>query len=118
MDNIVACLKNLRINVVNEEFDLQKSIAQLLAENNISFQREYRLARGNRVDFFAAGIVIEVKKGKPNRQQVIRQLERYAEFDEIKGIILVVETKLDVPREISGKPCMSLGLNKLWGIAL
>ncbi|WP_024834132.1 hypothetical protein [Ruminiclostridium josui] len=120
MNEIIDALKTLRINPINEEYDLQAEIEKLLISAGIAHERECWLGPRNRVDFLTLkrGIAIEVKKGKPNKAQVISQLQRYAKFDRVKGIILVVEKNLDVPKEINGKPCVSLGLNKLWGIAL
>ena len=119
MQRIIEALNKLRTNPVNDEYVLQIEIARLLCLSRITFQREYMLGPRNRVDFITDnGIVIEVKKGKPNKTQVINQLRRYAAFPKVKGIILVVEKNLDIPREINGKPCRSFGLNKLWGIAL
>lgn len=120
MQQIIDVLKTLRINPVNEEYDLQAEIEKLLIDAEIHYERECKLGPRNRVDFltFKDGIAVEVKKGKPNKSQVINQLCRYAEFDRVKGIILVVEKNMDVPKEINKKPCVSLGLNKLWGIAL
>jgi predicted AAA+ superfamily ATPase len=120
MQELINILKTLRINPINEEYDLQAEIEKLLIDAEIHYERECKLGPRNRVDFltFKNEIAIEVKKGKPNKSQIIRQLQRYAEFDRVKGIILVIEKNMDVPKVISGKPCVSLGLNKLWGIAL
>lgn len=118
VEAILNVLRNLRINVVDEEYELQDQIAKALSSANIAYQKEYRLGRRNRVDFFIDGIVIEVKKGKPYSGQVIKQIERYAAFKEVTTIILVVERNLDLPKKINGKPVYSFGLNKLWGIAL
>jgi hypothetical protein len=63
------------------------------------------------------GVGIEAKKGKPNERQVLRQLQRYAGFKQVTGLILVIERYMDLPEEINGKPVRSIGLNKLWGIA-
>ena len=118
MNDIITAIMKLRINPVIEEYELQIKIADVLEREGLSFKKEYKLAPRNRVDFFIDGIVIEVKKGKPYGRQVIEQVRRYSEYEEVKGVILVVEKNLDLPREVNGKPCMSLGLNKLWGIAL
>ena len=116
---VVKTLQKLRIKVVSVEYDLQNEISNLLSDAGISFQKEYRLGKGSRVDFLtSSGVAIEVKKGKPNRLSVINQLQKYAEFDEVKSIILIIETSLTVPKEINGKPCVSVGLRKLWGIAI
>lgn len=119
LTSIVEILSKLRINVVDEEYELQKDIDQLLTVAGIDFKKEYVLGPRNRVDFLTMdGIAIEVKKGKPNKQRVIQQLERYTKFEEVTAVILVVETSLYIPKELNGKPCLSFGLNKLWGIAL
>jgi hypothetical protein len=92
---------------------------ELLQEAGISFKKEYSPAPRNRIDFLVdGGIGIEVKKGKPNRTQVCAQLERYAAFDCIRAIILVVERSVNIPREVKGKQCVLFGLNRLWGVAL
>jgi len=119
MDELINILKQLRVSVTSNEYSLQNKIAELLRINGVSFTKEHKLGRGNRVDFLTSdGIAIEIKKGKPNKAAVHNQLYRYAEYGEIQGIILVVETSLIVPREVAGKPCRALGLQKLWGIAL
>lgn len=104
--------------MVDDEYELQHKIAEQLIKAGIPFKKEYVLGPRNRVDFMIDGCIIEVKKGKPNKQQVIRQLERYTGFSEVTSVILVVETSLDIPREVNSKKCFSFGLNKLWGIAL
>lgn len=87
----------------------------------MEYDKEHYLGRGNRVDFLTAtGIAVEVKKGKPNRERLLSQINRYAEFEEVQSIIIVVETSLQDPINHSrnGKPCKVVGLLKQWGIAL
>jgi hypothetical protein len=116
---IISALKELRVNAVFEEYELQDEIAKILKSHNISFIKEHKLGPRNRIDFFIdKGIGIEIKKGKPNRTKVIKQLERYASFNEISALILVIERSMDIPRYINNKPCLSIGLNKQWGIAI
>lgn len=119
INSILKVLKNLRVNTIDDEYKLQQKIAEQLTFANIDFKKEYVLGPRNRVDFMIdGGIAIEVKKGKPNKQQVIRQIERYTEFQKVTAVILVVETSLNIPKKINNKECVSFGLNKLWGIAL
>lgn len=118
VQSVINALKPLRIGVITEEYDLQTAIAAALDVANIQYIRECKLGPRNRVDFFIDGIVIEVKKSKPNSRHVIEQLERYASFKQVTAIILVIEKNLDIPKTINGKPCVSFGLNKQWGIAL
>ena len=121
VEHILAALRTMRVARVNDEYELQERIKQCLTEHNITYEKEYRLGRYSRVDFLVhSGIAIEVKQGhaKPNQATVVSQLTRYAAFDVVTAIILVVDRNLHLPSEINGKPCVSFGLHKLWGIAL
>ena len=118
-ERVLKVLRNIRTGVTIEEYSLQDMIADLLMASGLSFKKEYRLAPRNRIDFLVeGGVGIEVKKGKPNRTNVARQLERYAAFGDINTIILVVERTVDIPARINGKRCILFGLNRLWGVAL
>lgn len=116
---ILSALGRIRIGVTNSEFEIQQLIDEVLDEQGISYTKEYKLAPRNRIDFFIdSGIGIEVKRGKPNKTQVVRQLERYTSFDEIRAVILVVDRNVSIPDKIKGKRCILFGLNRLWGVAL
>lgn len=118
MEQVIAALKRMRTHVIINEFILQRSIAKELDNAGISYKSEFLLGSKNRIDFLTdSGIGIEAKKGKPNEQLVFKQLTRYAEFEQIKGLILVIERYMDLPDQINGKPIVSIGLRKLWGIA-
>ncbi|WP_133158682.1 hypothetical protein [Clostridium thermosuccinogenes] len=119
VERVLKVLRNIRTGVTIEEYSLQDAIAHLLMASGIPFKKEYKLAPRNRIDFFVeGGVGIEVKKGKPNRTDVVRQLERYASFGDINTIILVVERSVNIPARINGKRCILFGLNRLWGVAL
>jgi hypothetical protein len=120
MERIMEALRSLRVGKVLEEYDLQDQIAAVLDGAGIDYQREYRLGKGSRVDFLAAGVAIEVKKGKPNRSQLLNQIDRYAAYGCVDAVVIVVETSLRVPitYAANGKRCNVVGLQKLWGIAL
>ncbi len=119
LPNVLQALKSIRVNVIREEYNLQNEIERILKDHAIPFNREYKLAPKNRIDFLVeSGIGIEIKKGKPNRDKVIEQMTRYSAFNQIRILILVIERSLDIPEELNGKKCISFGLNKLWGVAL
>lgn len=119
VSDIFNSLSKIRIGVIYEEFTLQNMISKLLEQEGIQYYKEYKLAPKNRIDFLIpGGIGIEIKKGKPNQTQVLKQISRYTSFDEINTLILVVERNVDIPNEVNGKKCYSFGLNKLWGVAL
>jgi len=88
--------------------------------DGVPYFREHRLGPRNVVDFLSDGIVVEVKKGKPkSTAQVIAQVRRYAAFEKVRAIVIVVEGKLHWhPEEIDGKPVVYISLAKLWGVAL
>lgn len=118
MEKVINAIKSIRTQVIVDEYRLHKMIAKELDNRGISFQNEFLLGPRNRIDFLTIdGIGIEAKKGKPNELQVLNQLIRYAEFEQVKGLILVIERYMDLPKEINGKPVVSIGLRKLWGIA-
>lgn len=117
-DQVCAAISSIRVTHVNMEYDLQKDVAAALIAQNITFKKEYQLGPGNRVDFFIDGIAVEIKKGKPNRQRVLDQIQRYARFECVDAVVLVIQTSLQMPVEIvNEKPCIVIGLQKLWGIA-
>ena len=120
MEKIIEALKTLRVGTGLSEAEIHNEIAKALDANDVCYFHEYVLGPRCRVDFYIDGVAIEVKKGKPNRTQLAMQINRYAEFDIVDAVIIVVETSLYNPisRTWNGKPCHVLGLQKLWGIAL
>lgn len=118
---VMTALQELRISKIVDEYTLQQKLKEQLDAIGIAYQKEYRLGPRCRLDFLVAGgIAIEVKRGraKPNRSQVAAQLARYATFEEVRAIVLVVDRNVHVPAQVNGKPCFAFGLHKLWGIAL
>jgi hypothetical protein len=118
LDRVESALRTIRLHKSRDESKIHSAIASALVSAGIAFEHERVLGPRSRIDFLTvSGVGIEVKKGKPYSEAVIRQLKRYAESDAIKAILLVIERYQDVPATINGKPCRSIGLNKQWGIA-
>lgn len=120
-EDVVTVLRGLRIGVAKSEAEICRHIAGALADVRIASCVEYRLGPRCRVDFYlpTLGLAIEVKKGKPNSARVTAQVERYASFDSVAAVILVVERSVaDAPLTAHGKPVHYVALNKNWGIAL
>lgn len=117
---VIEAMRNLHLHPQSLEVSIQDRIAESLTARGIEFQREYRLGPRNRVDFLCPdGIAIEVKKGKPGSSALTAQAERYAAFDAVSSIILVVERCVfDPPVEANGKPVYYIALSRNWGIAL
>lgn len=117
--DIVAALRTLRVNHVDLERSLQDDIAGVLAAAGIAFERERFISPRCRVDFLCSGVVIEVKKGKPNSRMLADQVRRYAACADVVAVIIVVERcTFEHDREACGKPVHYLSLSKLWGISL
>ena len=116
--NILDILANLRISSVCEEYDIHALIADALAAGGIAFEHEYKLAPHKRAYFFCNGTVIEVKKGKPARSMLIKQISGYLQCSETVDMIVVTQRHIPLPAAIAGKPVYQLALDRLWGVAL
>ncbi len=118
LTQITQALVRLRAPFCQGEYDLHALVADALREAGIPFLHEERLGPRCRIDFLAGAVGIEVKKGKPERRQLLRQLERYAQSSRVEVLVVLVERTADLPGEILQKPCITLSMNRLWGIAL
>ena len=118
LEDVLSALYRLRAPFCPGEYDLHALVVQTLLAAGISCRHEVRLAPRCRIDLMAGRVGIEIKRGKPDVRRLLGQLQRYAASDEVTALILLVERKADLPAEIGGKPCVSLSVNKLWGIAL
>ena len=111
-------LETLRIPLTHSEYQLHELIAAALHDGGFVVRHEARRAPRCRVDFLVDGVGIEVKRGKPDRRRLADQCRRYLAQDALEALILVVDTRVDLPGELGGKPVLVVALNRLWGIAL
>ncbi len=119
INKILNLLKGAKFPFAIEEYQIHQSIINLFYENNIKFIHEYKIKSNSRIDFFVEDeIGVEVKKGRPNRTNLIKQLTRYSECESICAIIVIVEKSIILPSSINGKKIYSINLNSQWGIAL
>ena len=118
VDSIIAAVSSLRLSPAVEEYALHDAIAGALARHGVAYLHEARLAPRCRIDFLCDGVGIEVKRGKPDRRRLIAQCERYLDNEALEALILVVDRAVFLPDELRGKPVVTIGLNRLWGIAL
>lgn len=118
--DVLSSLRRLRVTTAQNEYEIQNLIAQKLEEHGIPFVKEHRLGPRNRIDFLIpGGIGIEVKQGKPNSGAVQKQVERYAAFDEVTSLVLLVQQNVATyPHAANGKPVHYVSLSKQWGISL
>lgn len=98
-----------------DELELQNGIAAALAANDIPFEREYRLDKKDRPDFYCpgSGIVIEVKI-QFSRTQVLRQLHRYTSHSEVRSVLLVTSRSCHgLPEYLNGKNIVVLNVGRI-----
>ena len=117
-EQVLSALQTIRSPIQQGEYDLHALAEQALTQAGIPWEHEVRLAPRCRIDLMADGIGIEIKKGKPVRSDLMRQLARYAACPQVKVLVALVERSVDLPRAIGGKPLYTVSLNRLWGIAL
>lgn len=108
---ITALLRGSRLPVGSEDA-LQVAIGLVLDRNGVSFERECRISKTDRIDFLAVGgIGIEAKARYP-RRAIFRQLERYAQQDAITALILVTGTAIGLPPAINGRPIYHVSIGR------
>jgi hypothetical protein len=118
LDGIWKALQGIRLTETGlTERAIADRIAGALSARGIDCEREKRLGPRCRVDLFARGVAIEVKKGRPYPPAVERQVGRYAVWNRVGAVLLVLERSIPLPDSIRGKPLRVLSLNALWGVA-
>ena len=103
---ILTMCRSLRCQTTNEK-ELQDALEILLRPSCSTLEREKRLGPKDVVDFLANGSIgIEVKTDG-SWMAVTRQLQRYAEYPQVRRIILVTTRRKhasEVPGSLRGKP--------------
>ena len=100
---VVAMLRASRFNFTSED-ELQRGIAMLLEREKVAFEREVVLGPHDRIDFLVSDVGVEVKvDGTFN--EVVRQVQRYLEYDRIGTVVLVTTRNKhrDIPVTLRGK---------------
>ena len=108
--DLTAILESYRFHFVTEK-DLQDGIEKALKENGIDCQRETSISKASRPDFLVDGIAIEVKI-KGQLSQLLRQIDRYAVQDDVKGVLVVGTPRWihAIPQRLCEKEVRSLRL--------
>ena len=113
---VVRVVARARLRLSTEaatQADLEEVLVAAFGRAAVS--REHRLAPGERPDFLiAGGTVIEVKSPRARAAAVLRQLERYAAYDEVEALILASARAVNVPARIGGKPGRFVNLGMGW----
>lgn len=112
IEKINYVLSDQRFDLSSEK-ELQSKIEEVLLQNGIVVEAEYKLSPSDIVDFFVDGIAIEIKiKGSVTK--IFKQCERYCLFEEVKELLLITNRSMGFPKEINGKPCYILNFGNAW----
>lgn len=104
VSDMVAAMRKHRYRSSTEAL-LQRDLADHFAALGISGTREYRLSATDRIDFMLeGGVGVEAKVAGARPREVLRQLGRYAEAEEITALVLVTAKAMGCPDSINGKP--------------
>lgn len=108
---------------LSDEKLLQVQIGQMLELEKVPFAREVRLSDADIVDFMvgegallqplAPACAIEVKIGG-SRRAIFRQLQRYAEHQQVAEIVLATNIPMTLPFDINGKRTAIAHLARGW----
>lgn len=102
-ETVAAALRRYRFRFADED-RLQVLLGQALAAEGLPVEREVRLDPRNRIDFLVGGVGVEAKVAG-SAADVRRQLDRYARFDRVDGLVLVTTKAAHrFPSEVRGKP--------------
>lgn len=112
---IASLIQGIRINVTNEAM-AQDGIHIALRHALPDIRREVRLSPEDRVDLMAGSVAIEVKvKSRQSRREILKQLERYAQHDEVEAIVLATAAAWPGNiAELNGKPLVIASLTRGW----
>ena len=118
MEGIVQAISALRVPLQQGEYDLHRLVMDALDAAALPWEHEVKLGPRCRIDLMCGGVGIEIKRGKVERARILPQLRKYAECEQVQGLILVTEKTVPLPHAIGGKPVRLICLNRLWGIAI
>ncbi len=117
-EKVLVALAAIRAPQARDEYDLHGLTADALQRADIPFRHEAPLAPRCRIDFLCDTVGIEIKRGRPDKTPVEKQLKRYAETGKLTALILLSEKALpSLPGFVCGIPIYPVSLYKLWGVA-
>ncbi len=118
-ERVDRTLRSLRLRPAFDEYEIHGAVAEALEAAGLDYVHEAPLGPRCRADFLIGGsVVVEIKRGRPAVSALRRQLERYLVFPQVTAAFVLTEKRVGLPARIAGKPCRTLSLSELWGIAL
>lgn len=120
IQRLLRVLRQVRVDKVGlAEEEIHQIIAGHLIAAGMDHRREHRFAKGCRADFWLdRGIVIEVKKRRPAKADLLAQITRYAACDQVRHIVVMLERAIDVPLNLGRVQVHVVSMNAAWGIAV
>lgn len=109
---IMKLIKSRRFSLSDEK-KLQAEIEEVFESAGIIHKREFRLDAGSIIDFMVDTTGIEIKI-KGSKLSIFRQIERYAQFNQIERLILVTNVPMGMPELVKGKPVYIVNLSRAW----
>lgn len=109
VDDIADLLGRYRISGLHED-KVQKDIAAIFDQHDITHTREARLSARDRIDFLVGNVGVEVKT-QGSLPALLRQLSRYATHENVTSLLLVTATPrllVGLPDTIGGVPLCAL----------
>ena len=78
LDAVLGALQSIRCGAACTEEELHAQVLGALSAAGLSPRHEVRLGPRCRIDVMCGSIGIEIKKSRPQRAALLRQLARYA----------------------------------------
>ncbi len=113
MGKLRSILSKYKFTAASSEKELQQQVESVLLASGLNYTREARLGPKEVIDFLIGDIGVEIKI-RGSAVATYRQLERYAEFDSIKGLILLTWRNQSLPLTINGKPAAVICMAESW----
>lgn len=112
---VVRMIGRMRLDLSSEKH-LQEAMARAFESSGITYEREKRICAQDIPDFYLpGGVVIECKmRGKARKIDVYQQLDRYAQHEAVKSIILATNISMGLPQLLRGKPLYTASLSAGW----
>lgn len=98
---------------LGQEVSTQDQMAEAFRAAGLPARAEVRLSARDRIDFVIGRIGLEVKV-QGGKRAILRQIERYAESDELDEIVLVTNVAMGMPAAINGKRIHVASLGRGW----
>ncbi len=114
----LEALMTIRCPAACSETELHEQAARAFARFHLPARHEAVLGPRCRIDFMVGGIGVEIKKSRPQRAALLRQLTRYAACPQVEELIVVAPRGVNLPKAVMGKRVTMVGLERLWGISL